>query len=63
LLVGLDAVIFERGEQKLAHLHGVIAASAPDADMPDRPVAEPQYKDGGQQPEESVAEVSLPFAE
>ena len=41
LLVGLDAVVLERGQQELADLYRIVTAPAPDADAPDGPVAEP----------------------
>ena len=60
LLIGLDAVIFERRQQEVAYLHGVVTAAAPDAEAPDGPVAKPQQQDDGEQPEQCVLKLLFP---
>ena len=54
LLIGVDAMVLERGEQELCDLHAAIAGSVMCADSPDGPVATPQQQRDGEKPEKSI---------
>jgi hypothetical protein len=54
LLIGVDTMVLEWGEQELRDLHAAISGPVMCADAPHCPVAAPQEQRDGEKPEKSI---------
>lgn len=58
--IGLEAMVLERGKEHLVDADGIVTATMMYTDTPGGPVADPEYENSCQQPEEHIGDSLFP---